>query len=369
MQSEKLSLNQAIFVIMLFNIGSSVIMGISTKMVQDTWLVILVATFIAIPVFWLYARILQLFPEKNIFQILELLLGKIGGKAVSVLFIWYSLHLSALVLRNLTEFVEISSLPETPQLPIMILLILTTVYLARSGIHTIGKWSIIMVFFVLFVVFITFSASIGKMRFDDILPIMEHSPAQIAQTGFETFSYPYGETIIFLYIGHAIPKGKTYKVYFRVLAMCSVVFLLVFFRNIVLVGRGVMTISFFPSYITARVMEIGDFLARLEGAISSNMLLAGIVKISVCLRATSEGVSHLFNLKDYKTVVLPVGILSLALCSILYENTMDMFLFLDYYGYYALPFQLIIPLLLLIVGEVHIRRDKNKKIPGAAAGI
>lgn len=112
-----------------------------------------------------------------------------------------------------------------------------------------------------------------------------------------------------------------------------------------------------------RITEIGNFVARFEGLISSNFILAGIVKISLCLLAAARGVKALFCLDDHKAFVLPCGILAMALCSILYKNLMDMFAFINYYFYYAFPFQVLIPFIIFIAGEIHCKRQKGKALP------
>jgi spore germination protein KB len=96
----------------------------------------------------MYARIIRLFPGKDLFEILEILFGAIGGKILIALFTWYPIHLGALVLRNFSEFTQISAMPETPQLPMMILMVLTTIYLARHNMKGVGKWSTVALFFI-----------------------------------------------------------------------------------------------------------------------------------------------------------------------------------------------------------------------------
>lgn len=359
MQNDKVTVNQAAFSIVLFNFGSSVVMGISTGAGQDTLLAILLAALMTVPVFLLYGRIFSRFPQKDFYDIAEEVLGKVGGKAVTALFTWYSIHLAALVLRNFSEFTQISSMPETPQLPIMVLMVLTTVFLARSGMHAIGKWSVVSFFLLGAVVTLTFIPSLYRLRFDDLLPLMEHPPALIAKTGFQIFSFPFAETVVFLCLGGSFTEGKPYKTLFRALTITLIIFLLVFIRNLVLLGRSMMEISVFPSYVTARIIEVSDFLSGIEGFISSNFLLAGIVKISVCLLAAGKGLSRLFGLKHHPALILPAGLLAMGLGATVYQNTMDMFAFTPYYPYYAFPFQVVLPLAVLIVGEVRLRRRKG----------
>lgn len=362
MQKEKMTRNQAMFSIVLFNFGSSVVMGINTNVGQDSWIAILAATLLAMIFFLIYSRILQLFPEKNLFQIAELLFGKIGGKVVSVFFVWYAFHLAALILRNFSEFTQVAAMQETPQLPIMILMVLTAGYLARSGMGAIGKWSVLGALFVLFVVFFTFASSIFQMETGDLLPVMRSSTRQMADTTLQIFAFPYAETVLFLCVGDAFSRDdKPRKILMRALMITLLIFLLVFFRNLTVLGRSLMKITYFPSYVAARIIQVGNFLERIEGSISSNFLIAGILKIAVCLVAFSKGVASLIGRADGRPLVVPAAMLSLALCAILYSNTMEMFAFIRYYFYYALPFQVIIPVALWIVGEIYVKRAKARE--------
>lgn len=362
MATEKITFHQSAYSIVLFCFGSSVIMGISSSANQDGWISIILATICIIPVFLMHARIIKLFPEKNYFEIIETVLGKKIGKIITALMLWYSVHLAALVLCNFGEFIQVFDMPETPKLSITILMILTTVYLARSGMRSIGKWSVVGICFLLFVVLFTFATSVHQMHFENLLPVMEASPSQILKSSFEIFTFPYGESVIFLCVADSFhKKDNPYRVFFLALAIVLPVFLTVFIRNLALLGLPMINASYFPSYIAVRIIEIGDFFARIESSISSNFILAGIVKIAICLLAASKGIVSLFGLQNNRVFIMPVGMLALALSSILYTSTMEMFIFLDYYMYYALPFQIIIPLGVWIVAEFK-RRKKGQMI-------
>ncbi len=359
MQKEKLTLNQAMFSVVLFNFGSSAVMGANTSVGQDGWITILVATIMAVPLFIMYSRMLQLFPEKNLFQIAELLFGTIGGKIISVLFVIYPIYLAALVLRNFSEFTQISIMAETPQLPITIIVALTAVYLAKSGMRTMGKWSIIMVGFVLSVLLFTIIASIKQIEVSNLLPVMSSPAKEVAKTSLQFFSFPYAETVLFLCLGDTLGReARSYKMFLWSLIAAAVLFLLVFFRNMTLLGQSLMSIILFPSYETARIIQVGGFIERIEGGISTNFLLAGILKVAVCLLAVNKGLVSIFRLKNNNALVLPAGLLAIALGTILYHNTMEMFAGVDYYFYYAIPFQVILPAIIWVAGELHVRKSR-----------
>jgi spore germination protein KB len=360
MQNQKVTQNQFMFSIVLFNFGSSVVMGVSTTMEHETWIAILVSTLMALPLFILYARLIQLFPEKNLFQIAELLFGEVGGKVISGLLVWYAIHLAALVLRNFSEFTQVCTMPETPQLPIMILMALTSAYLAKSGMKAIGKWSIIAFIFVLLVIVLTGIAAFSQMKMADLLPILSTPSEKVVQASFQIFSFPYAETVLILCLGDSLRRdAKSYKLFIWALMITMVFLLLVFIRNATVLGETLMRESYFPSYITVRIIRVGNFLERIESSVSSNFLLTGIVKITVCLLAASKGIASLFHAKNGAAFIFPVGMLALALCATLYHSIMEMFIFIDYYFYYAFPFQVIIPVVLWIAAEIHVRKNRE----------
>ncbi len=148
---------------------------------------------------------------------------------------------------------------------------------------------------------------------------------------------------MFLGIACAVKqKDKSYAIYLTGLGISTLILLIVVARNIVVLGAPCPK-HYFPSYIAARVLSLGNIFSRIEGTISINFILAGIVKISVCLMAARKEASRLFGIQDHRKLVMPVGLLALALCAIVYDSTMEMFSFVEIYQYYALPFQVAIP--------------------------
>lgn len=368
MGKELISKKQAGSIIMMFIFGSSLVMGISTKTEQDSWLVLLMTAVCVIPLLLVYARIVKLNPGLDIFEILEKLLGRVAGKLVVALMCWYALHLAAMVLRNFSEFIQVSTMPETPQLPIMIGMMLVTAYIAKSGIESLGRWSLATVCVVLFAVLLTVLLSVNKLELSHIQPVLNHSLGDMASASFALFSYPFAETVLMLGVANAIKtQDSPYKLYLGATMLGAFVLLIVLLRNIVLLGAPMASAEYFPSYAAARIIDVGDFLSRIEITIGMNFILAGIVKISVCLIAATKGAARLFGVSDYRRLVMPVGLVTIALSVIAYKSTMEMFAFLPVYQYYAMPFQIFIPLAVWILAEV--KNKKQKKQPEIASDV
>jgi spore germination protein KB len=352
---------QAIAILMMFNFGSSVVMGVSTGVKQDSWIALALGTVFSLPIVLMYARIISLNPGKSLFEALESRLGRVLGKLACVLMSWYALHLGALVLRNFSEFIQVSALLETPQLPVLIIMTLTICALILKGAKALGKWAVATLPVVLFVVVITVIFSLGIMKFDNILPMFEHPFGDIAKEGFSIFSFPFAETVVFLGVADCVrQEDRPAGVYLIGILLSAAILLVIILRNLFILGPAVVSVEYFPSFAAARIISVGDFLSRIEGSISINFMLAGVTKIAVCLIAASRGLACLFGVKDWKILVLPSGLLAVALSSILYGNLMEMFAFVKFYPYYAIPFEIAVPVLLWAVSEIRAKRERRE---------
>lgn len=362
MPKEAISASQAVCVLILFLFGSNALFNIDAHTAQDSWISLLFALIYALPVLMIYARLMKLFPEKDLFEIIKLLFGKVTGKVLVALMTWYALHLAALVLRNFSEFIRISVMFQTPQIVIMIIMMLLVVYMTKSGIETMGRWSIFMMPFILTISLLTVILSINKIDIGNIYPIMEHGLGTIAAHAFEFFSFPYAETVVFLCLAGCYKRKESpYKLYVYSALTGTAILLLVMLRNILLLGIPMGIADYFPSFTAVSILDIGGFLAHIEGSTATNLILAGIIKITVCLAAATKGMASLFGIQNYKNIVFPLAVLTIALGFVIYRSTLEMINFLDLYPYYAIPFQLAIPILVWVVGEIKVRKMRKKE--------
>lgn len=364
MKNETLTLRQFICLLFMFFFGSTAIMGMGPNVEQDSWITITLSVMFALPFILMFGRLRSLYPELTFFEILDQLFGPLFGGLFTLLMAWYCFHLCALVLRNFSEFIEVSVMPETPQLPLMLLMLAVTVHLAKSGVETMGKWAVLTMPIILVVVVLTIMLSLNRMDFTRILPVMSHDFGKIAASAYPFLSFPFLESIVFVcaFQGHS-REGGPYRGYLITLAFAGVVLLCVELRNTFVLGTPILDSAHFPSYLSAKVIHIGRLVSRLEGSISMNFILGGVAKISVCLLAASKGLAHLFRLENPKTLLPPLGLLAVALASTLFYSTTEMFYFVKLYPYYAMPFQIIIPILTWVFAEVRARRKKQDELP------
>lgn len=356
MIKEETTLRQGISMIVMFIIGSTAILGSVNEAEKDSWLAIIAGVVIAIPILLIYARLKKLQPDMDLYDMLLWTLGNILGKICIALFAWYALHLGALVIRNITEFLEAMALPATPQFVSALILGLLTIWAVRSGLQTLGTWSIIFVIVVVVIFAITLLAGISQYDFNNIKPIAEKGLGKLIEGGTSSFSFPFAETVIFLLALGAFKAGTSpYKVWFIGLAIGAAVNFTASLRNLLILGEQIYVGRYYSSYTAAMVITFSDFFSRFEIIIGANFLLCGFVKITMCLLAACKGVAKLFGLADHKKLAAPMGLWMMVFALTVYSSMTEMFDWLFVYKYYALPFQVILPVIVWIIAEIKVK--------------
>lgn len=368
MEKEIISGKQATNIMIGFIIGSSAVFGFDASAKNDVWISLIISIFISIPIVIMYSRILKLYPQKNLYEIVYEIFGKVGGAILSIIFIFYSFQLGTLVVRNFTEFIRTVSLDATPQLILSIFIVLFCLWILKSGLEVLGRLSIVFVILITIIVALTFIFLMKDMKFDNIKPILGNSMQPILTSAFSAFTFPFGETVLFMVVLSSVRKiDSPLKVYSTSVFIAGLLLVLALLRNIFILGFPTLDLLYFPSYSSVSKLNIGDFITRIEIVIATNFLFGGIIKISVCLYSTAKGVAKLFNINNYKDVLTPISLFMITFSGIIYNNIMQMFEFIKIYSYYAPIFQLILPVLIWVFAE--IKAHKVKKLAKVQAKL
>ncbi|WP_187296331.1 GerAB/ArcD/ProY family transporter [Tepidibacter mesophilus] len=214
MSKEVISDRQATSLIILFIGGSTLLFGTGGEAEQDAWLSILLSILYAFPILMIYARILSLFPQKDLFDILELVFGKFLGKIISLLYIWFALHLGTLVLTDFGDFPTIVSIGKTPKIVPMTCIIFLCSWAIKEGIEVLGRWGEFSIWGFIFTAIVGTSLLTPNWDINNIQPVLYKGIKPVLQGAFAVFSFPFAETILFCYVFSSLKYKKSpYRVY------------------------------------------------------------------------------------------------------------------------------------------------------------
>lgn len=356
MNKEVITSKQATFLIGIFIMGTAILISGQEKALQDIWISLLIAFLLFIPIIFIYSSILSSFPGKNLYEIIEICFGKVIGKLVSLLFIMYFFYIATLILRNITEFIQVTTMPRTPQYFSGLWFILIAAYMVKSGIEVFARWTNLVFVFLVLLILMSMIASVNQYDYENILPILYRGWEPILDSALSIFVFPFGETIVFLSFFHTLEDNtRVWRPYLvggilggSLVGMASI-------RNTFLLGYPLIEDIYFPSYYANTIITIGKFIDGMEVFSATILVLAGFAKLSACLFAICLGLKNLFGSKGYGSFIIPVGICLLILSQIIFSSTMEMRDNVKYYKYIALPFQLVLPLIIFIFTRVKRR--------------
>lgn len=353
LEKGKISSFQLGTLIIGFVAGSSVILPPGGGAGHDAWIAVALGLIEGLIIAWVFTALARQFAGLTIIEINSLVYGQVLGKCISVLFIWYLFHLGAMVLNNFGGFFSVEIYRNTPKIVIIFLLMLVCASTVGRGIEVLSRMSLILSALMLMVFIFDILFIIPYMNLNNLLPILDLPMGKLLWASHGAASFPFAETVAFLMVFAFLdkPQKSSSSVVWGLLII-GFFFISITFRNVAVLGQTV-NIYNYPSYLAVEVIDIGEVLTRLEVLVALTLVTMGFIKISVLFYGTALGLAQIFNLHSYRPLVLPVGILMVILGITNVKNTMEMAEF-AYEGYsiYAVPFQIGIPLITLVIAKL-----------------
>lgn len=345
-----ISSTQLSILIMGFLLGSTIIIVPGSYAKQDAWIAYLAAWIGGLSLFSCYYILYKRLGDKNLIEINQILLGKYLGNLVNVLYIWYFIHLAALVLRNFGEYTVLLILPETPLWFITLCYVLVIVYSVRSGLEVTARTSELVVPFILLFQIFLFLILIPHYDFSNIKPIFAEGIAPILKATLSVLTFPFGETIVLLMlIPYLHPSGSIKKTYTISFLIAGGILLLSIFRDLAVMGAHEIARSVFPPQYS--IQSIPGL--NLDSLVGVFFFISGGTKICCCYLAATIGLAQITNSKDHRPFVIPIGIILFGLSIWVYESAPEMLAWaIEIWPIYSLPFQIFIPLILLALSFI-----------------
>ncbi|MFC0274327.1 endospore germination permease [Metabacillus herbersteinensis] len=365
-QIENISLWQLFILIIIFEIGSSVVVGVGSEAKQDAWLAVLIGGMIGLFVVLLYLVMLKKSSNKTLFGIIESCFGKWFSKPIILLYVLYFFYISSRVLRDFSELMVSSIFVHTPLEVISITMILVIIYTLYFGIEVLSRTSEI---FFPYVISFTLILGLGilmsgEMKFTNLQPFLAEGVGPIAKSIFPTIlTFPFGEMIAFTMI---IPAVKNHKLARRVVPFAVIVSAVILsystFIQTATLGVQMRARSNFPLLSAAREISLLNFIERVDLLVVFVVMFGIIVKVGIFFYGGLKGLEHIFQ-KPYRSFALPVGLL-IALFSVMVsgnfaEHIEEGIRFVPYYIH--MPMQFYLPVLLFVFTLFKFRKKRKVK--------
>ncbi|MFA9397840.1 MAG: endospore germination permease [Clostridiaceae bacterium] len=358
MSKEIITKKQAISTFILFTFGTNLILGTGLAAKKDAYIAIIFSMIISLPLILIYYKTLELFPGKDIFQIINLVFGKILSKVIILLYIWFTLHLASILLKLTINFINTVGLFYTPNIIISFVICFLIAFSLKKGIETLGRWSEFFVLVVIFFLLFIFLLFIPSINLDYIKPILYDNINNLDKAILITISYPFSQYFFFTFLGNNFDKKQNIKkIFFSTFLISGFILSFTMFIIATILPESKLSSLYFVFYAAVRLLKITDFIERIEILVTLIFLVGIFIKMSIFLLGTLKGIQSIFNLDSYHSLIIPIVALTFNISLILYDSIMETSEFAtETYPYYSIPFQIIIPIFIYIVAKIRYKK-------------
>ncbi len=361
--NNRISARELTFSIICYMICSSLLYGgIAGAIKHDIWIAVIAGLFISVPVFLIFLTLFKRFPGKDIIQINELVFGKIVGKIFSALYIFYFFSLCFVNTEMMGSFVLEIILPETPKAIILIFFMLLCVYAVRKGVAVIARFSSAVFFIAVIALFAAIFLLLNKIDMNYFKPMFSFPTSKYVQTINHVIFASFSNVFVFTMLAPELERPEKLKKPFFISLIVGALFMLgVVGIDVAALGPAEAILTF-PSFDVIRIIDIQNIITRMDSVYEIAFLMVFFFKISILLYATTKALSRLLNLNSHRTLVPTISVLVVIFALIYFDSSIEVSTFsADTLPYFKMLFQLILPLLTLIISMIRRKKLSNTK--------
>ncbi|MBO0997339.1 endospore germination permease [Bacillus sp. SD075] len=325
----------------------------------DLWLSPILASLIGYVTVYIAYKLHKLYPKQTVIQFSEQIIGRIPGKILGFLFLFFYIPITGQILRSYGEFVVDSFLVNTPISVIMASMVFLCAFIVRGGIEVLGRAAELFVPVFIFPLCIFFILISFDLEFKNIFPILGDGIMPPIKGGIVPGGW-FSEFFLMVFLFPFLADRKKGMKY-GMMTVFAVMMTLVVVNLMVLFILGATTSSkVYPLMSVSRTISLADFFEHVESGVMAVWIVGAFVKISVFYYVAALGTAQWLNLSDYRPVVWPIGILIVefsfwSLPSSMEAARNDVIAF----PIQGILMQTIIPLVLLVIAVIRKRKRKG----------
>lgn len=308
-----------------FSIGTTIIMissGIVELAKQDAWISAIITPVFGLPFIWMYYYLGKLYPGKTLVDMLFAVFGKWIGWIITFFFAVFICFLSVeQVVSYVGSFKQTQVMTETPLYALFLLFVIALVIGLLYGLEAIARSSEFFFYVIAILIIFAMLMSIPNIHPNNLLPVFENGIVPILKGSLRLSSFLIWPCIVLTMIYPASTDHtlKTRNALFSGFLWASIINFLCIIMPLLVLGSTITARCEYPTYYMAKEINIGIF-SRIEAVVSLSWILSEFIRSLLYFYAGAICISRLFNLKDYKRIVLPLGLVILVFSGIVYPD-------------------------------------------------
>ena len=289
----------------------------------------LYVSLIAIFLTWFICILFKKFNGQDILDISNFLGGKFLKSIVGIIFLGYLLLRISILLRRLTNCLQIINYPVTNIVYLILMFLVASGIVCNFKNRCIPKAVFIFIPIILASLILSFLGNQGNFDYNAIYPLFGHGIDNTFFSGLSNLAAFSG--IVYLYfLPPDLKEPHKFKKISIISIVLSAIFLLITIGNILFMFDNVLSSSeLFPSYIVVRYIEFGPFFQRLDSLFLLIWNISFISVFSIVVNLIISIFKKTANLTDEKPLIYPVLLTIFGTTLLIDKNSLLRFLEAD----------------------------------------
>lgn len=317
----------------------------------NMWISIILGAGIAFLNGLLIFAMIKRYPEQTIYEIGPKVAGRWLGRVFNLIYVVYSIAISAFVMRTMAEIVNYYLLDLTPRIVVVTVLIIACFYLISAGIENIMAFLQLYFPIILLMFFVLTVLSIRNIDITNLRPVLVQDFVPLLKGAKTTFfSFVGYELIMVLSKKGSIRNWKSMStVLLLSIGTVCTIYVLFFILNIGILSVEELKVTTFPTIEMAKSIEFqGFFFERFELLFLFGWIITIFTTVVAYYYAALLGLCTTLNCKKKWIHNGVIGI-SILLLSLYPDGITELFSYGKYINYLSYASLIAIPLILLLI--------------------
>lgn len=260
--------------------------------------------------------LLKRYPNKNIMEAYDAVLGKAVGSIFSFLLFTIILASAAANIREFTIVLIVYAYPLSPPSYIMILLFIIIILAAYLGLESIVRISRLLAGVILSGLLILMLLASKNYDMHRLFPIFGYGLGKTVLTGIVRSS-AYGDIIIVSIFACSLQGiNHVKKAGYAGLVISAAIIITVLFSFTLSFPYYTGKEATAPMYLATTLIDFGPFFKRLEAMFLFIWSISHTISASALFYMSLMIYCHIFNIEDKKPIILPLSIVLFGLSMI-----------------------------------------------------
>lgn len=363
LQVERINTKQMAVLLIFFTIGDMLLFlpsNMASISHQDAWISALIGLVVGVVMAWFIYEFSQCFKGQNLVQIYRQVLGKWLGTAVSLLYLLAMFNNGVTQIREIGDLVTTQMMTETPMRAICLLMVIVLVVAIRSGLESIARTAeaFLLVFIIMFAA--TIILLIPDAKWSKLTPVLEAGTPELIQSALYFASFPFCELfVMWMILPQVTPNKHERRDFILATTTAGLAIFSIVIISLLVLGSYLTEHQMYSTYTLAKKISVGHFLERVEAIFAVTWLLSTYFRMVIYVYAFIKGVAELLQLKDYRRLTIPLGLLAYGYALILAPNVIFFNSTNSYWVTWDLTYVTVIPTIVYLIHRWKLLRKKR----------